>query len=212
MLPEPGPPPTFPRRWPGPLFRPPALSRTGGLRRHPPVSRPREQRASRQREGLRFVAGVWGTWILLTSPTSALRRLHAANGVREGCGQRRCEPARMHQLLWRLLGPSFGSSASGQQPRGRGGGEEAAGRGAQLLRAPVPSPSLAASSTGAAPPCSSGAPCRPGQQPPPSPHPYSSSRDVVALCPLCRPRATACHRSPGLLHTDKLRGLRSIHP
>lgn len=35
---------------------------------------------------------VLGTRIGLTSRTSALGRLHAANGVREGCGQRRRQP------------------------------------------------------------------------------------------------------------------------
>lgn len=99
----------------------------------------------------------------------------------------------MLQPLWRLLGPGFGSSASGQQLRGRGGWEEPAGRGAQLLRAPVPSPSLAASSTGAAPPCSSGAPCRPGQQQP-TPH------TLIPPDPrtLRGPRATAVQRSCAL--------------
>lgn len=96
-------------------------------------------------EGLRLAAGkrcsgVSGAGAELTSGAGALRGLHAAGGVWEGHGRRRCRLARAPQQLRQLLGPGSRRSASGQQPGGRGGREEPAGRGAQLLPGPGPLP------------------------------------------------------------------------
>ncbi|XP_078214230.1 uncharacterized protein LOC144580568 isoform X6 [Callithrix jacchus] len=97
------------------------------------------------REGLRLAAGrrrlgVPGAGAELTSGAGALRGLHAAGGVWEGRGRRRCLLAQAPQQLRQRLGPGSGRSASGQQPGGRGGGEEPAGRGTQLLPGPGPLP------------------------------------------------------------------------
>lgn len=78
--------------------------------------------------------GSWGG-AALTSRVGTIRRLHAVSRVWGGRAQRRRHTARVPLQLQRRFGPGSRRSAPWQRPGGaRGGGEEPAGRGAQLLR------------------------------------------------------------------------------